>query len=171
MVRTRNRINMHKTDASLTIGMKHPDRPEACAGEIRVALLHVDEEPQRKCRRLLATLGATAMQVSVAVTTAHDDLRDCDLIFVEAFGAITPEIEARLQWVRLVSKAPLVVLADAYRPEQAILALKAGADTVLPMSMTRDVIAARCMALLRRWHGAAPMSNYTPALTTPATLI
>ncbi len=170
MVRTRNRINMHKTDASLTIGMKHKDWPEAGIGEIRVALLHAGQEPQKKCRRLLATLGATAVQATVAVTTGHDELRDCDLIFVEAFGAVTPEIEAGLQSVRLVSKAPLIVLADAYRPEQAILALRAGADTVIPMTMTRDVIAARCLALLRRWHGAAPMSNRVPVHNTPATL-
>ena len=108
---------MHKTDAMLKIGMYHPDWPEAAASEIRVAFLHVDPEPQKRCRHLLATLGTTAMQASMAVLTGGEDLRDYDIIFVEAFGAVTPEIEAGLSAVRLVSKVPLIVLVDTHRPE------------------------------------------------------
>ena len=161
---------MYKTDASLPIGMTQPDQTDAEAGAVRGVHLHIGPEPHKLCRRLFAMLGATMAQTSVAVTIARDELGDCDLIFVEAFGAVTPEIQAGLQWVRLVSKAPLIVLVDTHRPEQAVLAFKAGADAVIPITTARDVIAVRCMALLRRWHGAASIPNRVAVHSPPATL-
>lgn len=108
---------MYETDASLPIGMTQLVQSDAGAGVVRVVLLHEGEEPQKRCRRLWAMLGATMALTSVAVSIARDKLGDCDRIFVEAFGAVTPEIQAGLQWVRLVRKAPLIVLVDTHRPE------------------------------------------------------
>lgn len=74
-----------------------------------------------------------------------------DLILLESFGAAKKELPPALYRIRIGSRAPLVLLTDERAIEWKIQALRAGADAILTMATSADVILARCQALLRRW--------------------
>ncbi len=74
-----------------------------------------------------------------------------DLILLETPAQPESLVYASLERIRSGSKAPLVLLTDDYSVEWSIESLQAGADAILPINTSSDVILARCRSLLRRW--------------------
>ncbi|MFO7633205.1 MAG: hypothetical protein R6W76_11725 [Caldilinea sp.] len=147
-------IKMFRTDAYFQM-------PETRAGylqmeftPIKIVLLHIGQHPNDKVLRLLARFDIQAMHVNVATADQlqPDQFADCDLILFEAFEHISNENQAALNWIRMGSRAPLVMLTNGVRTERTISGLMAGADAVMSMNMSWDVIVAHCYALVRRWR-------------------
>jgi DNA-binding NarL/FixJ family response regulator len=127
----------------------------------KVALLHTGQHPNDKVLRLLARFDIQAIHVNVSATDRldPDQFADCDLILFEAFDHISNENQAALNWIRMGSRAPLVMLTNGLRSERTISGLMAGADAVMSLTMSWDVIVAHCHALIRRWR----LGQNTPA--------
>jgi len=120
----------------------------------KVVLLHTGRRPNEKVLRLLAHFDIQTIDINASSTDqlAPDYLSDCDLILFEAFDHISNENQAALNWIRMGSRAPLVMLTNAERTERTISGLMAGADAVISLNMSWDVIVAHCHALVRRWR-------------------
>jgi DNA-binding response OmpR family regulator len=120
----------------------------------KIALLHTGQRPNEKVLRLLARFDIQMMYINVMTTDnlSADQFLDCDLILFEAFDPISNESQAALNWIRMGSRAPLVMLTYGARTERTISGLMAGADAVMSLSMSWDVIIAHCHALVRRWR-------------------
>ena len=128
----------------------------------KIALLHTGRRPNDKVLRLLARFEIQTIHVSVSETDQlnPDHFADCDLILFEAFDHISNENQAALNWIRMGSRAPLVMLTNGARPERTISGLMAGADAVMSLNMSWDVIVAHCYALVRRWRvGQGPSAH------------
>ncbi len=132
----------------------------------KIALLHTGQRPNDKVLRLLARFDLQTIHVNVSATDQldPDQFADCDLILFEAFDRISNENQAALNWIRMGSRAPLVMLTNGARPERTISGLMAGADAVMSLTMSWDVIVAHCYALVRRWRQGQTSSSCT--LTT-----
>jgi DNA-binding NarL/FixJ family response regulator len=135
--------------------------PEMQAGYVqmeltpaKVVLLHTGPQPHEKILRLLARFDIQTMHINVSSTDQliPDQLSDCDLILFEAFDRISNESQAVLNWIRMGSRAPVVMLTSSFRPERTISGLLAGADAVVSINTPWDVIIAHCYALIRRWR-------------------
>lgn len=74
-----------------------------------------------------------------------------DLILLETPAKPSSLVRHTLERIRSSSKSPLILLTDQYTVQWSIEALQAGADAILPISTSSDVILARCRSLLRRW--------------------
>ncbi len=120
----------------------------------KIALLHTGQRPNDKVLRLLARFDIEAIHINVSATDQlnPDQFADCDLILFEAFDHISNENQAALNWIRMGSRAPLVMLTNGARPERTISGLMAGADAVMSLTTSWDVIVAHCYALVRRWR-------------------
>lgn len=120
----------------------------------KVVLLHTGRRPNEKVLRLLAHFDIQTIHINAASTDqlVPDQFSDCDLILFEAFDHISNENHAALNWIRMGSHAPLVMLTNSERTERTISGLMAGADAVISLNMSWDVIVAHCHALVRRWR-------------------
>jgi DNA-binding response OmpR family regulator len=145
---------MYKTDAYFYV-------PEIRTGYLqmeltpaKIALLHTGQHPNDKVLRLLARFDINAIHINVSATSHLDidQFADCDLILFEAFDPLTNENLAALSWIRMGSRAPLVMLTNGARPERTISGLLLGADAVMSLTTSWDVIVAHCYALVRRWR-------------------
>ena len=149
-----HQISMFRTDAYFHV-------PEIRTGYLqmeltpaKIALLHTGQRPNDKVLRLLARFDIEAIHINVSATDQldPDQFADCDLILFEAFDHISNENQAALNWIRMGSRAPLVMLTNGARPERTISGLMAGADAVMSLTTSWDVIVAHCYALVRRWR-------------------
>ncbi len=133
----------------------------------KIALLHTGQRPNDKVLRLLARFDLQTIHVNVSATDQlnPDQFADYDLILFEAFDRISNENQAALNWIRMGSRAPLVMLTNGVRPERTISGLMAGADAVMSLTMSWDVIVAHCYALVRRWRlrQDSPSCTFTTA--------
>ena len=133
----------------------------------KIALLHTGQRPNDKVLRLLARFDLQTIHVNVSATDQlnPDQFADCDLILFEAFDRISNENQAALNWIRMGSRAPLVMLTNGVRPERTISGLMAGADAVMSLTMSWDVIVAHCYGLVRRWRWRqdSPSCTFTTA--------
>lgn len=120
----------------------------------KIALLHVGQRPNDKVLRLLARFDIETIHINVSAPDQldPDQFADCDLILFEAFDHISNENQAALNWIRMGSRAPLVMLTNGARAERTISGLMAGADAVMSLTTSWDVIVAHCYALVRRWR-------------------
>lgn len=133
----------------------------------KIVLLHTGQRPNERVLRLLTrfdiqTIHINAVNTDNSVTTDNlvpDQFVDCDLILFEAFDPISNESQAALNWIRMGSRAPLVMLTHGARTERTISGLMAGADAVMSLNMSWDVIIAHCYALVRRWR----LGHWMPA--------
>lgn len=120
----------------------------------KIILLHTGQRPNEKVLRLLARFDIQTIHINVVATDKliPDQFMDCDLILFEAFDPINNESQAALNWIRMGSRAPLVMLTYGTRTERTISGLMAGADAVMSLNISWDVIIAHCYALVRRWR-------------------
>ncbi len=92
----------------------------------------------------------------ISVTTV--DLNDSDvfpyydLLVLEYLRCNLRELARIVAHIRRSCAAPIIVLANCAIADMTVAALRAGADTVIPVNTDDEVIVARCQALLRRWH-------------------
>lgn len=136
--------------------------PPVCQGNERVPgrettqVLFLCQQalPGAKARHLLDSLGLTQLHVALCSLDQVDvaTIADFDLILYETDDAQAMEVQATLTWLRMSSRAPLVVLARATSAEYALLALIAGADAVITPAIRLEIVVAQCHALLRRWR-------------------
>ena len=131
----------------------------------KVILLHTGRRPNEKVLSLLAHFDIRTIHISASSTDQliPDQFSDCDLILFEAFDHISNESQAALNWIRMGSHAPLVMLTNSERTERTISCLMAGADAVISLNMSWDVIVAHCHALVRRWRVGHGLLAHTPA--------
>lgn len=78
-----------------------------------------------------------------------------DLLILEYLRCNRRELARIIAHIRRACAAPIIVLARCAVAELTVVALRAGADTVIPLNTTDEVIVARCRALLRRWHATS----------------
>ena len=121
---------------------------------VRVALLYGGRHHHIKVVQLLTYLAGETVEIKLdrATLCLPKQLAGCDLILFEALGPINNEQEAALHWLRAGNYAPVVMLTTGIRSEQAIDGLIAGADAVIPLTTSHEVIVAHCQALMRRWR-------------------
>ena len=120
----------------------------------RVAWLRpAGTKPQYRLNYLVERFARAGMDVWIVNDTELplEQMLCFDLILLESFDAAKKELQPALYRIRLGSRAPLVLLTDERTIEWRIQALRAGADAILSMTTSADVILARCQALLRRW--------------------
>ncbi|MBW7881236.1 MAG: hypothetical protein H3C34_01135 [Caldilineaceae bacterium] len=120
----------------------------------KVALLHNGQQPHEQVLRLLDRFGVEPIEVKFASAgeLQADQFADCDLILFEAIDQFGNENQAALSWIRMGSRAPVVLLTSGMKADRTISGLLAGADAVISLSTSWDVIVAHCHALVRRWR-------------------
>ncbi len=119
----------------------------------RIALLHSGHQYHARVTELVDSLGGEMIAIDLVSLPRLpiDQVSDCDLILFEAFGP-GDQIGDALTCIRRASRAPVVMLTSSNRSDRTIDALKAGADAVIPLNVSQDVIVAHCSALMRRWR-------------------
>lgn len=119
----------------------------------RVAWVRVTHDVNRNSERLsqMFTDEGLSVQVLEMDDTLYDHLPSFDLIMLESFGQVDVSTIAAVSSIRMGSRAPLVVLMSSYARNEMIDALYAGVDAVWALGMPREMLLARCRALLRRW--------------------
>jgi hypothetical protein len=149
-----HQISMFRTDAYFHVPGIRTGYLQMELAPAKIALLHTGQRPNDKVLRLLARFDIEAIHINVSATGQldPDQFADCDLILFEAFDHISNENQAALNWIRMGSRAPLVMLTNGARSERTISGLMAGADAVMSMTTSWDVIVAHCYALVRRWR-------------------
>ncbi len=145
---------MFRTDAFFFVPETRTGYLQMELAPAKVVLLHTGRRPNDKVLRLLARFDIQTISVnaSMAGQLNPDQFADCDLIMFEAIEQISNENQAALNWIRMGSHAPLVMLTVGTRPERTISGLMAGADAVMSLNSSWDVIVAHCYALIRRWR-------------------
>jgi len=123
----------------------------------RVALLHNGHQHHLKVVQLVNHFAGETIDVKLdhsrnSTAGLLQQLAGCDLILFEAFGQISQEQNAALNWIRMTSFAPLVMLISGAHVDRTIDAILAGADAVMPLNTANDVFVAHCRALVRRWR-------------------
>jgi DNA-binding response OmpR family regulator len=120
----------------------------------RVALLYQGRSHRHKVQQIVDYIAdeTIAVDLNCANESLCETVADCDLIVVEALGHTTPNQQRALQWIRLSSLAPVVVLTNRVQTDHTIDAITAGADAVIPLDLPHDAIVAHCQALMRRWR-------------------
>lgn len=145
---------MFRTDAFFRVPETRTGYVQMELAPAKVVLLHTGQRPNDKVLRLLARFDIQTINVNVssAGQLNPDQFADCDLIMFEAIEQISNENQAALNWIRMGSRAPLVMLTAGTRTERTISGLMAGADAVMSLNTSWDVIVAHCYALIRRWR-------------------
>ena len=145
---------MFRTDAFFFVPETRTGYLQMELAPAKVVLLHTGRRPNDKVLRLLARFDIQTISVnaSMAGQLNPDQFADCDLIMFEAIEQISNENQAALNWIQMGSHAPLVMLTVGTRPERTISGLMAGADAVMSLNSSWDVIVAHCYALIRRWR-------------------
>jgi len=121
---------------------------------VQVIWLRPAEKSHDKSHNLVRKFSDSGMDVWLltASDVPLEQILCFDLIVLESLGYTEADLPGLLQRIRLGSRAPLVLLDKTLSVESRIDALRAGADAILPLTTSSDVILARCMALLRRWR-------------------
>lgn len=102
--------------------------------------------------RLIEALGCRRIDFNLEQTDALEStkLEMCDLILLDAIRLPEPEQQYLVEWVRLHTLAPLVVLGKRRYLQDNTLLLARGADTIVWVDEPLEVNVARCRAILRR---------------------
>jgi DNA-binding response OmpR family regulator len=109
-------------------------------------------------RELIHRLENKFDEQGIPISVTSVDLNDSDvfpyydLLVLEYLRCSRRELARMIVQVRRACAAPIIVLAKCAVADLTVAALRAGADTVIPVNTTDEVIVARCQALLRRWH-------------------
>ncbi len=160
---------MYRTDAYFHVPDSQKGFLQVEQNPAKVILFHAGRRPDEKVLRLLTLFDIRTIHISAPSTDPiiANPFSDCDLILFEAFDHISNESQAALNWIRMGSHAPLVMLTNGERTERTLACLMAGADAVISLNMSWDVIVAHCHALVRRWRAAhgLPLSTSVPILT------
>ena len=127
--------------------------PKNLESNIQVAWVQQSGRIDCRCHRLLEQFANAGMNISHLNSDEPqvDRILRSDLILFESYGRISYKTHNTLGNIRNRSRAPLVLLTDDQPVEWYINAIRAGADAILPLSTSNDIILARCNALLRRW--------------------
>lgn len=121
----------------------------------RVALLLNSHSQHRKVLQLVEDIANETLLLSADCVNEElgEAVVDCDLILMETHHHLTPRQQQAVKWIRLGSLAPIVVLvSEKQNPDATVDIIRAGADAVIPLSLTSDAILAHCQALMRRWR-------------------
>ncbi len=123
---------------------------------MRVAWLRQGNEESAKSKSLQQKLIERGLECTLITIKDDnwDQIRDIDLILVEAIGRFHQDLLALLTEVRTHSHAPVVMLTDNQTLDWSSAAITAGADAIVNIATPDEVIIARCNALLRRWRPA-----------------
>lgn len=158
-------LKVFRTDAFLFVPSARAEYMQMELTPAKVVLLHTGRQPNDKVLRLLARFDIQTINLNASITAQlnPDYFTDCDLILFEAIEQIGNANQAALSWIRMGSYAPLVLLTTGARLERTISGLMAGADAVMSLNSSWDVIVAHCYALIRRWRFHQPplISPYT----------
>ena len=136
------------------------DRPlsssNADLGSVLVAWVRTSQDPNKNSDRLSQMFTEEGLSVQSVENDEYlyDHLGRYDLIMLESFGQVDADTLAAVESIRMGSQAPLVMLMSSYARAEMIDALQAGADAVWALGMPREMLLARCRALLRRWKPA-----------------
>ena len=108
-------------------------------------------------RQLCAVAGAFAPNAASLRIVAMDnllpqELDNCDLVLVQMKSRSTTDQLKAVTSIRNASLAPVVILTAHDTPAEDLDILLAGADAVIPLFTTPNVIVAHCQALIRRWQ-------------------
>jgi DNA-binding response OmpR family regulator len=109
-------------------------------------------------RELIHRLENKFDEQGIPISVTSVDLNDSDvfpyydLLVLEYLRCSRRELARMIVQVRRSCAAPIIVLAKCAVADLTVAALRAGADTVIPVNTTDEVIVARCQALLRRWY-------------------
>jgi DNA-binding response OmpR family regulator len=146
---------MFRTEFSVTPTASHTTDTCPNSERLWIALLHGKQSPHGQTLRVLTALGASSVCVTVWESAASAaTFASFDLILYEAVGIASGEMQTALHQLRMHSKAPLVAFTSVVQSELTLLALRAGADAVIPLTQRQDIITAHCLALIRRWQQA-----------------
>lgn len=120
----------------------------------RVALLSHGCSHRNKVQQIVNHIAdeTVAVDLSSFDESLCEAVADCDLIVVEAAGHSTPQQQRALQWIRVSSLAPVVILTNRLQTDHTVDTITAGADAVIPLDLAHDAIVAHCRALMRRWR-------------------
>jgi DNA-binding response OmpR family regulator len=126
------------------------------AGAILVAWVRTSQDPNKNSDRLsqMFTEEGLSVQIVEIDSTLYDHIGRFDLIMLESFGQVDANTLAAVETIRMGSRAPMVMLMSSYARTETIDALQAGVDAVWALGMPREMLLARCRALLRRWKQA-----------------
>jgi DNA-binding response OmpR family regulator len=81
--------------------------------------------------------------------------RNFDLVLLRVTDQPYGLIRETIHQIRAYNRAPIMLLVDQQVYEWTLVALPAGADTVVLADAPTEIIVARCLALLRRWLASA----------------
>ncbi|MEM7124940.1 MAG: hypothetical protein AAF702_01350 [Chloroflexota bacterium] len=126
---------------------------ESAPDVIRIAWLRRFSTTAEQVNSLLETFSDAGIDVWL-VNSEHLPLEQIlcfDLILLESSSNSPSRIQTQLSRIRSGSRAPLILLTDQYSVQWSIDMLQAGADAILPLSSSPEIILARCRSLLRRW--------------------
>lgn len=120
---------------------------------IRIAWLRQFASNPKQVTALLDKFASAGMDVWL-VNGDHlpiEQMLCFDLILLESPSQSASKTRISLDRIRSGSRAPLILLTDDYSIQWSIDALQSGADAILPLNTSSDVVLARCRSLLRRW--------------------
>lgn len=122
-------------------------------GSVRVAWVRTSQDPNKNSDRLSQMFTDAGLFVQIVDNDEHlyDHIGHFDLIMLESFGQVDGSTLSAVESIRMGSRAPLVMLMSSYARTEMIDALQAGVDAVWALGMPREMLLARCRALLRRW--------------------
>jgi hypothetical protein len=125
-----------------------PEVPKA-----RVAWLRHPSTPSAAADHLMDKFSAEGIDIWIVNTDTVpvEQVLCFDLILLESFGSLSPDLRQILGRIRMGSRAPLIMLTDGRSKQASLDALRAGADAILTVTTPVEVVFAHCMALLRRW--------------------
>jgi DNA-binding response OmpR family regulator len=141
-----------RTPQAIDFGTK----AEGAMMSTRVAWLRQGHEESAKSKSLQQKLTERGLQLAFVNINEEDftQIRNIDLILVEAFGHFREDLTSLMTQVRTHSHAPVIIVTDNQTLDWASTAITAGADAIVPSATPDEVILARCNALLRRWRPA-----------------
>ncbi|RIK30007.1 MAG: hypothetical protein DCC55_37645 [Chloroflexi bacterium] len=129
-------------------------RPGRALGPVRVLWLQLpgaDPPPTKKLRTALARANLLVYTVDIHPRLG-EACRLFDLIMLCVTNQTTDEVVDAVLQIRSSSLAPIALLTVQEPSTMALAALPAGADMAMYIHLPEKVIAARCLALLRRWR-------------------
>ncbi len=139
-------VNSGVVESSLSIGRSQLE-------DAWVAWVRVSPDVNKNSERLSQIFVDEGLHVQMLEMdeALYDNLPRYDLILLESFGQVDANTLAAVSSIRMGSRAPLVMLMSSYARTEMIDALQAGVDAVWALGMPREMLLARCRALLRRW--------------------
>lgn len=128
-------------------------RPETSTDVIRIAWLRHFASSSEQVNNLMDKFADFGMDVWLVngENLPSKQIPCFDLILLETPAQPASTIHSSIKRIRNYSKVPLILLTDDYNVQWNIDVLRAGADAILPLNTSSDVVLARCRSLLRRW--------------------